>query len=139
MESTNLNSVKITGTLGRQPEHKAAVEGRHDALTTISIAHNRYVKLESGKIEKVATNWFRCVAWGALAQELRDNTSKGDTIQVFGRLESRSFTDKDTGKVVTTVEITMTRFEVVRRKAEVIETEAEAQNAEEGGPEQAQS
>ena len=127
MESTNLNAVKLTGTLGRQPEFKAAVPGSHDALTSVSIAHNTYARLEDGRIEKTSTSWFRCVAWGKLAVDLYQNTSQGDTIQVSGKLATRKYTDKDTGKVLTSVEIVMTNFEVIRRKAEITPTESQTE------------
>ena len=122
--STNLNIVKITGTLGRDPEYKAAVEGKHDALTTISIAHNSYARTEGGEIMKTHTDWFRAVSWGPLADKLNAEAAQGDTIQVTGRLSTRKYTNSF-GEIRTSAEIVLSGYQIIRKKTETSQPKAE--------------
>ena len=84
----NNNEVRITGNLGKDAEFRPSVG---NGLATFSLAYNRYRPTEDG-YAKMPTNWFRCVAWGKLADKVA-RLKKGDRVAVVGRLESREWED----------------------------------------------
>jgi single-strand DNA-binding protein len=114
--SNNINLVQISGNLGKAPEFKAEVG---TGLATFQLAHNRFVpsQAENGssggsKAEySKRTSWFRCVAWGNMAEKVA-KLEKGTRVVVTGRLESRSWQDKQ-GQLQSRVEIVIEDFRLV--------------------------
>jgi single-strand DNA-binding protein len=86
----NNNEVRLTGNLGKDAEFRPAVGS--NGLATFSLAINRYRPTDNG-YEKTKTDWFRCIAWGAVAQRVAQ-LKKGERVVLVGRLESREWTDK---------------------------------------------
>lgn len=127
--TTNHNQVVITGFVGKAAEFKpASLTGRtHDALTTFSLAHNRYAKIsrEDGSegYTKTSTHWFRCVAWQDLAHEAK-HLATGDKVTVYGRLETRQWQDKVSGQTISGVEVVALKIVVVSTKAEAVAQKA---------------
>lgn len=85
----DLNQVILEGRLTDDPEHKTV--GDNKALCNFSVA-------TSSKFgEKEFTEYHRCVAWGYTAQDCQP-LSKGTPVIVRGRLQTRSWDDKNDGK-----------------------------------------
>ncbi len=101
------NAVSISGNLGRDPEFKQTGNG----LATFSLAVNRYIPRGNGQFDK-QTSWFKCVAWGPVAEAARDKLTKGCRVLVQGRLEAHNWTDKN-GEVKTGVEIVVQSFSLI--------------------------
>lgn len=80
--ATDLNSVILIGRLTRDPEFKRVGEG--SSLVNFSIANNR-TYLSNGE-KKDETHYFDCVAWGKLAEIVKEYAGKGKQILVEGRL-----------------------------------------------------
>ena len=89
-----INKVQLLGNLGRDAEVK--VTGGGTTVATFSLATAERVK--QGGEWKDSTEWHNCVAFGRLAEIVRDYTSKGARLLVEGRLQTRSWDDKESGQ-----------------------------------------
>ncbi len=89
-----VNKVTLLGNLGRAPEVKAT---RNSSLVaSFSMATvNRY-KNDNGEWLE-STEWHNCVAFGKLAEIVRDYVSKGSKLYLEGRLQTRSWDDEKSG------------------------------------------
>ena len=94
----SLNKAMIIGNLGRDPEMRYTPNGQ--AVTQFTVAVNRNYKV--GDEWKEETEWFRVVAWAALAERTAEYLRKGRKVYVEGRLQTRSWEDKDGQKRYTT-------------------------------------
>jgi single-strand DNA-binding protein len=111
--SNNINLVQISGNLGKAPEFKAEVG---TGLATFQLAHNRFVPSQAENSGSKAeyskrTSWFRCVAWGNMAEKVA-KLEKGARVVVTGRLESHNWQDKQ-GNNQSRVEIVVEDFKLV--------------------------
>ncbi|MBU0477707.1 single-stranded DNA-binding protein [bacterium] len=88
----NLNKVFLMGNLTRDPELRYIPSGT--AVSDFSIAINRFFKNKEGtKTED--TCFVRVVVWANQAESCAKYLSKGRPVFVEGRLQSRSWEDKD--------------------------------------------
>lgn len=100
------NSVRLVGNLGMDPEVKTFDSNKK--LAKLSLATSESYKNEKG--ERVTdTQWHNLVIWGAQAQIAADLLKKGDEIVIEGRLNNRSYMDKDGNKKYTS-EIVVNEF-----------------------------
>ncbi len=83
-----LNKVMIIGNLGSDPEMRYTPTGR--PVTSFSVATSRSWVTSEGE-PREATEWFRVVAWGNLAEICNRYLSKGSRAYVEGRLQTRSW------------------------------------------------
>jgi single-strand DNA-binding protein len=88
----SLNKAMIIGNLGRDPEMRYTPGGQ--AVTQLSVAVSRRYKDANGE-GKEETEWFRVVAWAKLAEWTAEYLRKGRKVYVEGRLQTRSWDDKD--------------------------------------------
>ena len=84
----SLNKVMIIGSVGRDPEGRYTPAGT--PVTTFSVATNRRSK-EGGE----ETEWFSVVAWEKLAETCNTYLTKGQKVYVEGRLQTRTWDDKE--------------------------------------------
>ena len=95
-----VNKVIIVGRLGKDPEVRYTPNGQAVANFTVATSENWTDKTSGQKQEK--TEWHRIVVWGRLAELCRDYLKKGRQVYVDGRLQTRSWDDKDGVKKYTT-------------------------------------
>jgi single-strand DNA-binding protein len=95
----SLNKAMIIGNLGRDPEMRYTPNGQ--AVTQFTVAVNRNYRDPNGEW-KEETEWFRVVAWAQLAERTAEHLRKGNKVYVEGRLQTRSWEDKDGQKRYTT-------------------------------------
>ncbi|MES2428621.1 MAG: single-stranded DNA-binding protein [Bacteroidota bacterium] len=89
------NSVRLVGNLGMDPEVK--IFDTNKKLAKLSLATSESYKNDKG--ERITdTQWHNLVIWGAQAQIAGDVLKKGDEIVIEGRLNNRSYIDKDGNK-----------------------------------------
>lgn len=90
--SKGINKVILIGNLGAEPEVRQAPSG--DAIATLSVATSeRWKDRQTGQpVEK--TEWHRVVAFGRLAEVIRDYLRKGSKIYVEGQLRTRKWQDQ---------------------------------------------
>jgi single-strand DNA-binding protein len=91
------NSIVISGRIAQDMELRSTGK---DPVTNIRLAHSAG-KDASGNDKTV---WIDVSLWGATAENTVKYLSKGDKVVVTGRLEQRTYTNKE-GKDVTTTEI----------------------------------
>ena len=89
-----LNHITIMGRLTRDPELRRTGSGI--AVASFTVAVDR----DFGKNENVEkeTDFIDCVAWRNTAEFVSKYASKGRMVAVSGRLQIRSWTDKDGNK-----------------------------------------
>mgnify|MGYP006278130347 CR=1 FL=1 len=87
----------IIGTLGAAPETK--VVGNEKQLSKLSVATD--YKYKVGEEWKKRTDWHRVVVWGWQAGTTK-NWQKGQKVFVEGRMETRSWEDRNGNKKYTT-------------------------------------
>lgn len=85
-----LNKVFIMGRLTRDPELRRTQSGT--AVTSFSLAVDRDFKSQSGERE---TDFIDVVAWRSTAEFVAKYFTKGRMAVVEGRLQIRSWQDKD--------------------------------------------
>lgn len=88
-----LNSVTIMGRLTSDPELRTTSNGAKLVRVRVAVERDRGSK--DGKKE---TDFIPIVAWRGTAEFLAKNFKKGQLVIVCGRLESRSWTDKEGNK-----------------------------------------
>jgi single-strand DNA-binding protein len=91
----SLNKVMLIGNVGRDPEMRYLQSG--EPVTTFSLATNRRWTGGDGQ-RREETEWHNVVAWGKLAEQCNEFLSKGRTVYVEGRLQTRSWDDQATGQ-----------------------------------------
>lgn len=85
-----LNKVVLIGRLTRDPELRYT--GTGVAVTSFSLAVDRPFKNQQGERD---TDFIRIVAWRKLAELCANNLGKGRLIAVDGRLQIRSYDDRE--------------------------------------------
>jgi single-strand DNA-binding protein len=98
MASRSVNKVILVGHLGRDAETKFLPSGV--AVTKFSVATNRRFKDTQSGEWKEETDWTNVVLWRA--ENLANYLTKGKQLYVEGRLQTRSYEDKDGKKVYST-------------------------------------
>ena len=98
MASRSVNKVILVGHLGKDAETKFTPAGV--AVTNFTLATNRRWKDQQSGEWKEETDWHRVVLWRS--ENLANYLLKGKQIFVEGRLQTRSYDDKEGKKVYTT-------------------------------------
>ncbi len=108
MSSFNsLNKVMILGRLGRDPEKKYSAAGT--AICNISVATSERVKKGNDFEEK--TEWHRVILFGSQAENASKFLKKGSLVFIEGRIQSRSYQDKEgNDRYITEIISNMIRF-----------------------------
>jgi single-strand DNA-binding protein len=91
-----LNKVMIIGNVGRDPEMRYTPSGQ--AVTSFSVAVSRRWTGGEGGEAREETEWFNVVAWAKLAEQCNQLITKGRRVYIEGRLQTRSWDDKESGQ-----------------------------------------
>jgi single-strand DNA-binding protein len=94
----SVNKVILIGNLGRDAETKFTPSGA--AVTRFSVATTRSWKDQQTNEWKEETNWTNVTVWRQ--EKLANYLTKGKQVYVEGRLQTRSYDDKDGKKVYAT-------------------------------------
>ena len=112
MQKNSLNKVLLIGRLGAMPEARYTSAGV--PVVSFSLATNEFWKQKDGKqVEKV--EWHNVVVWDKLAEIAQNSLSKGQLISVEGKLQTRSWENKE-GQKMKTTEIVCSNFILLERK-----------------------
>ena len=98
MASRSVNKVLLIGNLGRDAETKFTPSGV--SVTRFSVATTRSWKDQQSNEWKEETNWTNVVLWRQ--ENVANFLTKGKQVYVEGRLQTRSYDDKDGKKVYAT-------------------------------------
>lgn len=91
----SVNNVILLGNAGKDPEIRAT--GGGTLVASFSVATTDRAKDSSGNWTD-RTEWHNVVAYGRLAEIVRDYVSKGSKLYVEGKIQSRSWEDKTSGE-----------------------------------------
>jgi single-strand DNA-binding protein len=95
----SVNKVILVGNLGKDPELKHTSSGT--AVATMTLATNERYKDRNGEWQD-RTEWHNVVLWQRLAEIAAEYLRKGRSVYVEGRLQTRSWEDKQGQKRYTT-------------------------------------
>ncbi len=91
----SLNKVILIGRLGADPEARSTTSG--NTVVTFNLATDESYKDKDGnRVER--TEWHRVVVWDKLAEICKQYLTKGRLVYIEGKLQTRSWDDKETGK-----------------------------------------
>ena len=94
-----VNKAILVGNLGRDPELRQTPNGQ--SVVNFTLATSETWTDKSGeRVER--TEWHRIVVWGKTAEMCNQYLSKGRTVYVEGRIQTREWEDKDGNKRYTT-------------------------------------
>jgi single-strand DNA-binding protein len=92
--AASLNHVALIGNLGADPEVRTTPNGA--TCATFRVACSESWKDQSGQKQE-RTEWITVVAWRATAEVVQRYLRKGARVYVDGKLQTRSWDDKQTG------------------------------------------
>ncbi|MGZ3695179.1 MAG: single-stranded DNA-binding protein [Bdellovibrionota bacterium] len=95
----SVNKVLLIGRLGNNPEIRYTNTGT--AVANFNLATSENWNDKNGQKQE-RTEWHRVVVWGKLAELCEKYLAKGRQCFVEGRLQTRSWDDKDGNKKYTT-------------------------------------
>ncbi len=90
-----VNKVLLLGNVGKDPEIRASQGGMAIASFTLATADRQ--KDQTGQWTD-KTEWHNLVAFGRTAEIVRDYVKKGTQIFVEGKIQTRSWDDKESGQ-----------------------------------------
>ena len=94
--SRSLNKVMLIGNLGADPEVRSTNNGSR--VATLSLATSRQWSAPSGEKQE-KTEWHRVICWNNKGSQLADVAEKymkkGDRVYVEGRIEYRTWEDRE--------------------------------------------
>ncbi|MBQ0045677.1 MAG: single-stranded DNA-binding protein [Mycoplasma sp.] len=103
-----MNKVFLVGNLTADPIPKQTTTGK--TLVNFSVACNDNIQ------GKDHTNFFNCVAWNQQANYLATYVKKGDTVAVDGRLNKRSYVNKE-GRNINVTEIIVDSIKTIVKRS----------------------
>ncbi len=109
-----INSVIVSGRLTRDVELRYTGSGTPVASMSIAV-DRRY--LDSDNNWQSDTSFFRISAWAGVAERAAESLSKGAPVIIEGTLRSQTWKDKE-DKTRTTVEIVARRIQNLEREAQ---------------------
>ena len=95
MAGKSLNRVQLIGNLGKDPEIKYTPQGT--PVAKITIATNERFKDKGGEWQD-RTEWHNVVLWQRMAEIAGEYLKKGGKVYIEGRLQTRSWEDKQTNQ-----------------------------------------
>ena len=110
-----VNKVILIGRLGADPELRYMPNG--DPVANFNLATNESYKDKDGNTQE-KTEWHRIVAFRRLAEICGEYLKKGKLVYIEGRIQSRSWEDKNGMKRYTT-EIVANTMQMLDKKGEV--------------------
>jgi single-strand DNA-binding protein len=99
LKMASVNKVILVGNLGSDPEIRYTPSG--SAVANFSLAtKDQWTGKDGQKEEK--TEWHKIVAWGRLGEICGEYLKKGSQVFIEGRIQTKSWEDRDGNKRYTT-------------------------------------
>ena len=107
--SGSVNKVTLVGNLGSDPEIIAMQNG--DKIVQLSIATSDRWKDKNSGEQRERTEWHRVVIFNdALGKIAEQYLKKGSTVYLEGQLQTRKWTDQQSGQDKYTTEVVLQRY-----------------------------
>ena len=105
-----VNKVILLGNVGKDPEIRSTTGGT--LVANLSLATSERYKDKGGEWQE-RTEWHNLVSYARGAEILRDYVKKGSKLYVEGRITTRSWDDKETGKKAYRTEIVVSEISLL--------------------------
>ena len=128
----SVNKAILIGRLGKDPETRYMTNG--EAVTNVSLATSENYKDKSGEKQE-RTEWHNLVFYRRLAEIAGEYLKKGSMVYVEGRIQTRKWQDKESGKDRYTTEIIVNEMTMLGSKSagggsfEVVENQGQPASA----------
>ena len=107
--SGSVNKVTLVGNLGRDPEVRAMQNG--DKIVQLSVATSDRWKDKNSGEQRERTEWHRVVIFNdAIGKIAEQYLKKGSTVYLEGQLQTRKWTDQQSGQEKYTTEVVLQRY-----------------------------
>ncbi len=125
----SVNKAILVGNLGGDPELRYTPSGT--AVANFSLAtREQWTNKNGEKTER--TEWHKIVAWGRLGEVCGEYLHKGSQVYIEGRIQTRSWEDREGNKRYTTEIVALTMQMLgTTAKSEKAQTEEESFPSEE--------
>jgi single-strand DNA-binding protein len=111
----SVNKVILIGNVGKDPEIRATPNGA--MVASFSLATTDRTKDQSGNWTD-KTEWHNLVAFQRTAEIIRDYVKKGSKLYIEGKLQTRSWDDKNTGEKKYRTEIVVNDLSLLSGRGE---------------------
>jgi single-strand DNA-binding protein len=108
-----LNKVILIGNLGKDPEVRSLPSGQ--PVATWTMATSRRWRDKNGQKQE-QTEWHQIVCFGKQAEIAGQYLTKGKQIYVEGRIQTRSWDDRNTGEKKYRTEIVCDNFQMLGQR-----------------------
>ena len=105
-----VNKVILLGNVGKDPEIRSTTGGT--LVANLSLATSERYKDKGGEWQE-RTEWHNLVGYARGAEILRDYVKKGSKLYAEGRITTRSWDDKETGKKAYRTEIVVNEISLL--------------------------
>ena len=105
-----VNKVILIGNLGRDPEVRSTPSGQ--PVASFTLATSRRWKDKNGQRQE-QTEWHQIVVWGKQAEIAGQYLTKGKQIFLEGRLQTRSWDDRQSGEKRYRTEVVCDNFQML--------------------------
>lgn len=112
-----MNSVNISGRLTRDPEIRKTTTGKSVCSFTLAIDKkmSKDQKDAAKQNGEPTADFVSCVAWNHDADYLSTYGQKGNFVEISGRIQTRSYDDKD-GKKIYVTEVVAADLQLIREQ-----------------------
>jgi single-strand DNA-binding protein len=111
-----VNKVILIGNLGRDPEVRSTQSGQ--PVASFTLATNRRWRDKTGNKQE-ETEWHNIVVWGKQAEIAGQYLKKGKQIYLEGRLQTRSWEDRQSGEKKYKTEIVCDNFQMLGQRGDM--------------------
>ena len=126
-----VNKVILIGNLGKDPEVRSTTSGQ--PVASFTLATSRRWRDKNGQKQE-QTEWHQIVCFGKQAEIAGQYLTKGKQIYVEGRIQTRSWDDRQSGEKKYRTEIICDNFQMLGGRGGGGEFEAAGPAAGAGGP-----
>lgn len=91
----SVNKIILVGNLGKDPELRYTTGG--SPVASFSIATSERYKDRAGQ-QQEKTEWHNIIAWNKLAEICGQYLTKGKQVYIEGKIQTRSYDDRDGNK-----------------------------------------
>ena len=110
-----VNKVILLGNLGRDPEVRSTPSGQ--SVASFSLATSRKWRDKNGNKQE-ETEWHNIVVWGKQAEIAGQYLKKGKQIFLEGRLQTRSWEDRQSGEKKYRTEVVCDNFQMLGQRSD---------------------
>jgi len=115
-----VNKVILIGNLGRDPEVRSTTSGQ--PVASFTLATSRRWRDKAGQKQE-QTDWHNIVVWGKQAEIAGQYLTKGKQVYIEGRLQTRSWDDRQSGEKKYRTEIVCDTFQMLGSRGSDFETD----------------